>query len=264
MLGDELGSHLELVHTPPLPPTRQLVLVEREVYGLEVQAPVAVLRFRSAESGWLRNGLPRFEAGDLLGIVSPADRAPRYYSLATGSREGFVEICVRKLAGGLCSEHLHALVPGATIEAFVRPNPDFRPNHNRRPLILIGAGAGIAPLAGLVRHNRRRPVHVFFGARHPHSDFLYEREFKAALADGRLASLTTAFSRVLGGGYVQDRLLEQAPRISELVERGAQIMVCGGREMAGGVREAFGIFLEPLGLSVVGLKRQRLYLEDAY
>lgn len=270
ILGDAIGVELRLSHVPPRPPIRGLVLAERSLYGVEVQAPVAMLRFalparRPSLPGWLdRVRLPRFEAGDLIGILPPGSNVPRYYSIASASRDGVLEICVRKQAGGLCSEFLHGLVPGEAIEAFIRPNPDFRPNRSRRPLILIGAGAGVAPLAGFIRGNRHRPVHLFFGAREPGSDFLYRDEFDAALADGRLASLTTAFSRVLGGGYVQDRLLEQATAIQQLVERGAQIMVCGGREMATGVHEAIDACLAPLGLSVDALKRKGLYLEDAY
>lgn len=268
ILGERLGLALALSHVPPRPRTSRLVLEERTLFGLEVQAPVAVLRFAMPDRrsrGWLgRRRLPRFEAGDLVGILPPGSDIPRYYSIASASTDGVLEICVRKQASGICSEFLHALVPGETVEAFVRPNPDFRPNRSRRPLILVGAGAGIAPLAGFVRHNRHRAVHLFFGARDPGSDFLYRDEMQQALAEGRLTSLTTAFSRVLGGAYVQDRLLEEGTRVRELVERGAQIMVCGGRDMASGVREAMDACLAPLGLSVDILKRRGLYLEDAY
>ncbi|MNL72019.1 hypothetical protein D3C87_1972600 [compost metagenome] len=63
---------------------------------------------------------------------------------------------------------------------------------------------------------------------------------------------------------MQDRLLDQSASIQELVRRGAQIMVCGGREMASGVHAAIDACLGPLGLSVDDLKRKGLYLEDAY
>lgn len=270
ILGERLGVELSLSHVPSRPRTRSFILEERSLYGVEVQAPVVVLRFtmpdlRPGLPNWLGGRtMPHFEAGDLVGILAPGSDVPRYYSLASSSRDGVLEICVRKQTGGLCSEYLHAIALGDAIEAFVRPNPDFRPDRTRRPLILIGAGAGVAPLAGFVRGGRRRPIHLFYGARHPASDFLYHHEFLEALADGRLASLTTAFSRVLGGGYVQDRLLSEAAAIQELVRRGAQIMVCGGREMATGVRETIDTCLEPLGLSVDALKRKGRYLEDAY
>jgi sulfite reductase (NADPH) flavoprotein alpha-component len=148
---------------------------------------------------------------------------------------------------------------------FVRASPDFRPNGGRRPLILVGAGAGMAPLAGFIRQNRwHKPIHLFFGARDPNSDFLYRDEMLAALEDGRLTALNTNFSRVLGGGYVQDRLAAEAEAIRMLVLQGAQIMVCGGRDMAKGVRQALDQCLAPLGLSAEALKQKGLYLEDAY
>lgn len=267
LLGERLGMPLTLSHVPVLPPTRKLVLAERIVYGMEVQAPVVVLRFVApkADGRWFGSRLPRFEVGDLVGIVPPGSDVPRYYSLASASRDGVMEICVRKQSGGLCSEFLHSLSPGDQIDGFIRSNPDFRPDRGRRPLVLIGAGAGVAPLAGFVRHNRnRRPVHLFFGARDPASDFLYRDDLQAALQDGRLASLNTSFSRIMGGSYVQTRLLEEAETLRRLVQKGAQIMVCGGRDMAGGVREAIDSCLAPLGLSTDDLKQKGLYLEDAY
>jgi sulfite reductase (NADPH) flavoprotein alpha-component len=266
LLGAELGIPLALTHVPTLPATRKLVLAERIVYGIEVQAPVAVLRFTASTGSWrwFRRGLPHFEVGDLVGIIPPGSTVPRYYSLASASRDGSLEICVRKQSRGLCSEFLHALSPSDQIEVFIRSNPDFRPNRGRRPLILIGAGAGVAPLVGFVRHNRRRPVHVFFGARDPASDFLYRDDLESALDDGRLASLTTNFSRVIGGGYVQARLIEDAERLRAMVRQGGQIMVCGGRDMAEGVREAVDFCLAPLGVSASGLKQKGLYVEDAY
>lgn len=266
-LGARLGLPLVLNHVATRPATSKLVLVERTLYGMEVQAPVAVLKFAAPQSkgGWFGPRLPRFEVGDLVGIVPPGADAPRYYSLASSSRDGVLEICVRKQSGGLCSEFLHALVPGEAIDSFIRPNPDFRPKAGRRPLILIGAGAGVAPLAGFIRHNRhRRPVHLFFGGRDPASDFLYRDDLKTALQEGRLTSLNTRFSRVLGGGYVQDLVVDEAEAMRRLVQQGAQIMVCGGREMANGVRGAIETCLAPLGLSVDGLRQKGLYLEDAY
>ncbi len=265
-LGAQLGMPLTLTHVPVLPPRRRLVLVERTLYGMEVQAPMVVLRFAVPKTGrWFTRHLPRFEVGDLVGITPPGSQVPRYYSLASGSRDGVLEICVSKQVGGLCSEYLHGLVPGDAIELFVRANPDFRHNGGKRPLILVGAGAGLAPLAGFIRHNwRHKPIHLFFGARDPNSDFLYRDEMLAALEDGRLTALNTNFSRVLGGGYVQDRLAAEAEAIRMLVRQGAQIMVCGGRDMAKGVRDALDQCLAPLGLSADALKQKGLYLEDAY
>jgi sulfite reductase (NADPH) flavoprotein alpha-component len=271
-LGDRLGHDLTLEHLATLPPTSELTLIERTDFGMEVQAPTSILRFAlpaDQRPWWQRllgsSGTLAFEPGDLVGIVPPGSSVPRYYSLASATRDGALEICVRKQSGGLCSEFLHGLEPGHSIGGFIKRNPDFRPPSDKSPVILIGAGTGIAPLAGFVRHNtRHRPYHLYFGGRDPASDFLYAPLLREALADHRLMVLATAFSRVVGGRYVQDRLRDDAPSIRALVAGGARIMVCGGQQMAEGVRASLDFCLASTGDSVRTLKARGRYLEDVY
>ena len=266
-LGQAIGTKLELAHVAARPKTIALELSGRVDYGAESQTPTAILSFALPAAGrfWRRCSLPRFEAGDLVGILAPGTDLPRFYSLASASTDGVLEICVRKQPGGLCSGFLHELPPGARIEAFIRPNPAFRPSRGRAPVILIGAGTGIGPLAGFIRHNtRHRPMHLYWGGRHPGTDFLYGAQLAAYHDDGRLTRLNTAFSRVPDGGYVQDRLATDAATLRELVRHGAQVLVCGGRDMAGGVARAFEAILQPLGLDLATLKLEGRYREDVY
>ncbi|MBU1306076.1 MAG: PepSY domain-containing protein [Alphaproteobacteria bacterium] len=271
-LGERLGHDLVLEHVPTQPATNELVLLERTDFGTEVQAPTTVLRFAlpSERPSLLQRLLGRrsslnFEPGDLVGIIPPGNPVPRYYSLASSSKDDVLEICVRKMAGGVCSEFLHGLEPGQSITAFIKRNPDFRPQSGKAPVILIGAGTGIGPLAGFVGGNdRHQPYYLYFGGRDPASDFLYAPLLRAALADHRLAGLATAFSRVVGGRYVQDSLREDADAIRKLVASGAQIMVCGGRQMAEGVRDSIDFCLAPVGETVTSLRAKGRYLEDVY
>ena len=265
-LGAALGHDLVLEHVAARPKTATLALTEREDYGEAVGAPVAILRFDAPVDARGRVGrLPSFEAGDLVGIVPPGARMPRFYSLASSTRDGVLEICVRLREGGLCSTFLHGLEPGDHVEAFIRTNPSFRPAEGRSPLILIGAGAGIGPLAGFVRANAAgRPVHLYWGGRSPASDFLYEHELAQHLAEKRLTSLTTAFSREADGAYVQDRIAADAPRLRELIRHGAQVLVCGGRDMADAVRHTLDAVVHPLGLDLATLKSSGRYVEDVY
>jgi sulfite reductase (NADPH) flavoprotein alpha-component len=196
---------------------------------------------------------------------------PRFYSLASSNADGMLEICVRLRHGGLCSTYLHSLRPGESVDLFIRENPTFRPVEGRAPLILIGAGAGIGPLAGFVRANDAgRPVHLYWGGRSPSSDFLYEHELAQHLAEKRLTALRTAFSRVPGDGapgtcvYVQDRIAADAPILRELIRHGAQILVCGGRDMAHAVTHTLEAVVRPLGLDLATLKERGRYLEDVY
>ncbi len=268
-LGEALGTDLDLVHQPVAPATQALTLISRRDYGAEVQAPTAILRFALPKVSLMQRltgrGFGRFQAGDLLGILPQGSTLPRFYSLASSSRDGFVEIVVKKHPGGLCSSQLTALEPDATIAAFRRRNPAFRTGRGKAPLILIGAGTGIGPLAGFVRANdARREVHVFFGMRHPDSDFLYAGDLAGWQDDGRLARIVTAASRGARPHYVQDALRAEAAEVARLIRGGARIMVCGGREMAAGVADALADILAPAGLTPVMLKAEGRYVEDVY
>ncbi|HET8748283.1 MAG TPA: PepSY domain-containing protein [Ramlibacter sp.] len=269
-LAQAIGLPLEVRYTPLVPRTTTLTLVSRADYGADPEALTAVLRFvpEAAAKSWLpwrSRGLPAFETGDLLGVLPPGGGAPRYYSLASASADGVVEICVRRHPGGLCSGHLTGLQPGARIEAFVRPHERFRPAAGAAPVVLVGAGTGIGPLIGFIRRNPpRRPMHLYFGARDADHGFLYRDELQGLVGERRLRSLTTAFSRTSHRAYVQDRLLADAPRLRELVAEGGQVLVCGGRRMADGVAAAWERILAGSGLSVAQLRAEGRYVEDVY
>lgn len=268
-LGAALDLPLTLTHRPVAPRSLPMTLVSRREYGEAVQAPAAILRFAVPQAGiWQRltgRGFGKFQAGDLLGIVPEGSTIPRFYSLASCRADGFVEIVIRKHQGGLCSGQLIDLQAGQSVQAFVRPNPVFRADRTRAPLILIGAGTGIGPLAGFIRaQGDRRRVHLWFGARHPETDLFYGEELGQWADNGQLAGLHTAFSRSGERHYVQDALRRDARTVQDLIASGARIMVCGGRDMSDGVRAALADILSPLRLSVTNLKSEGRYVEDVY
>ena len=259
-LGTALGEVLELTHEAALPPTEALTLVSRRDYGADLQMPAAILRFTAPQrSLWARLTGRGFQPGDLLGILPRGSHVPRFYSLASGARDGFVEICIRRHEGGLCSGQLYAMQPGDQVQAFTRANPAFHAGD--RPLILIGAGTGIGPLAGIIR-GARKPTHLFFGMRHAASDFYYQEDLAEWQAQGRLTGLHLAFSRGKRPHYVQDALRAEAQALREAVAKGARIMVCGGREMGAGVRATLAEILSPLTLDT--LAKEGRYAEDTY
>ena len=63
---------------------------------------------------------------------------------------------------------------------------------------------------------------------------------------------------------MQDALRIEAAQVAEAIRRGAKIMVCGGREMAQGVREALTEILAPMGITPQSLKSGGRYAEDTY
>lgn len=260
--GRAIGIELDVEHKAELPELIAFECVSRRDYGQAYQTPKSVLRFRAVAGD---KGLPAFKAGDLIGILPAGSDVPRFYSLASSKADGYLEIAVSKQPGGLCSGQLCDLIPGDRISGFIKANGRFNLPSGRAPVILIGAGTGVAPLVGMARGNRRqKAAYLFAGSRDPGSDLLYGEEIEALIGEGRLQRARLSFSRVPDGAYVQDALRAEAGELRRIVEKGAHIMICGGRGMADGVRDAFEDVLAPLGLTVTKLKADGRYLEDVY
>jgi sulfite reductase (NADPH) flavoprotein alpha-component len=128
-LAEQLGQPLTLDYRPRLPRTTELELVSRQDYPGGAGEPAAILRFSgprpagsTACAGARCRALPPATCWACWRRAAPCRAC---ILLASGWRDGFVEICVRRRAG-VCSGYLHGLQPGARIAAFIRPNPPSR------------------------------------------------------------------------------------------------------------------------------------------
>jgi len=138
------------------------------------------------------------------------------------------------------------LISGADrVPVYIEPNDHFRlPPDSDTPIIMIGAGTGIAPYRAFIEH-RVEHGHtgdnwLIYGDRTLSNDFLYQLEWLRYRKLGSLKHLDVAFSRDQQHKiYVQQRVLERAKRLYSWLERGAHIYVCGDAErMAGDVDQA--------------------------
>ncbi|HVX45257.1 MAG TPA: bifunctional nitrate reductase/sulfite reductase flavoprotein subunit alpha, partial [Mycobacteriales bacterium] len=121
----------------------------------------------------------------------------------------------------------------ADLQVSVRSNPHFRPPDDPAvPMIMIGAGTGLAPFLGFLDERRARDHHgpnwLFFGEQHRATDFYYEDELTALRDTGFLTRLDVAFSRDQRAKvYVQDRMWEHGRQLWSWLEDGAHVYVCG-------------------------------------
>jgi len=86
------------------------------------------------------------------------------------------EICVRAVSGGFCSNFIHRLRHGDSIQV-EGPYGDFRlDDKSQRDILMIATGTGIAPiksmLLSLLGQTGRRRIRLFFGLRNV-SDLFY-------------------------------------------------------------------------------------------
>lgn len=254
-LAKKLGLQLELNHIVSQPKIFDLTLNNIEDHNHDDEFFTRIMQFS------LPTNMPKFAAGDLLAIIPPQTNIARYYSLATSSADGILGICVSKQQGGLCSPYLHGLKVGDQAQAYIQPNENFRPNKTQSPIIMIGAGTGIAPFIGFIANNNsKRDMHLYWGGRHPQSDALYQESLAEHLASNHLTSLNIAHSRTENGQYVQQKLTQDADKIQKLMAQNAQIIVCGGRAMADQVKQT----LADMGIDIDALKLDKRYIEDVY
>lgn len=197
---------------------------------------------------------------------------PREYSIASLPASGRMDLLVRKVVKpdgslGLGSGWLtHVAQPGGVVKLRLRPNPNFRPPAGDGPMILIGAGTGMAGLRAHLAHRGAGGVKgawLLFGERSAAHDLFYADDIAAWQGDGTLERVDLVFSREGGTHrYVQDLVAAHGGDIRAWLDRGASLMVCGGLNMAAGVQDAL--------LAICGQERldrlvqAGLYRRDVY
>jgi sulfite reductase (NADPH) flavoprotein alpha-component len=240
--------------------TRQLIDLVHE-YPLDWQAQQLV--------DALRNLSPRSYS-----IASSQDAVPDEAHLTIGivNYEAHGREHLGAASNYLAGDTTHA-------EIFVEPNDNFRlPADGDVPVIMVGAGTGVAPYRAFIQHRREHGHNgdnwLVFGDRNVSSDFLYQLEWLRYRKDGLLTQLDVAFSRDQSGKvYVQHRLKENGAQIHSWLEEGAHFYVCGdANHMAGDVHGALQAILQQHGgLNdeqvhdyINTLKQQRRYQRDVY
>jgi sulfite reductase (NADPH) flavoprotein alpha-component len=182
------------------------------------------------------------DADKFTSILRPL--APRYYSIASSQKLVGEEahVTVTRLAyasagrarlgvaSGMIADRLRE---GATANVFVRANPHFRlPASAETPIVMIGAGTGVAPYRGFLQELEAtaagNPAWAIFGHRNFLFDFLYQLEIQDWLKSGVLGRLDLASSRDQPEKrYVQHVLWEKRAALRARLEEGAVLYLCG-------------------------------------
>lgn len=134
------------------------------------------------------------------------------------------------VCSGQCAERTEV---GDQLSVFVQKNNNFKlPEDPSIPIIMIGAGTGVAPYRSFLEEReeseRQGRSWLFFGEQHFVTDFLYQVEWQRWLKDGVLTKMDVAFSRDTSEKvYVQHRLLENQKEFYQWLASGAYVYVCG-------------------------------------
>jgi len=203
---------------------------------------------------------------------------PRLYSIASSQRRhpGEVHLTVGVLryeknerayqgtGSSFLAEHLR---PGRSASVFVQKAHGFSlPADPCAPVIMIGAGTGIAPFRAFLQEREAFGAPgrnwLFFGNQRRDTDFLYRAELEDLAEKRVLRRMDLAFSRDQANKlYVQHKMLEAAQELWRWLAGGAHLYVCGdAKRMAGDVDLALQqIAVTQGGMDAAAAKR---YLAD--
>ncbi|UOO80729.1 assimilatory sulfite reductase (NADPH) flavoprotein subunit [Uruburuella testudinis] len=188
------------------------------------------------------------DAQTLFGLFRP--QTPRLYSIASAQDEAGEEVHLtvgvvqfehhgNRYTGAASGYIGGALEEGGEVRVFVEPNPQFRlPANGDTPIIMIGAGTGIAPFRAFMQQREANGDNgknwLVFGNQKFTDDFLYQAEWLQYRKDGLLTRADLAWSRQGAEKvYVQHKLAAAAAEVWAWLQQGAHIYVCGdGTRMA--------------------------------
>lgn len=212
-------------------------LTARDRLNPDGSAPLSRLTFVPVEP-------QTWAAGDLVEVVTRGGHL-RDYSIASLPEDGQVTLYVREVTNangtpgygsGLL---LHDLAVGDVTGLRIKHHKGFHAPAGDGPVLLIGAGSGLAGLRPHIVQSRRRQAWVIYGERHPQRDGALVGELEAMRDRGAVKRLSLAFSQPDDGpgAYVQDVLAAEGARVTDHLTHDGAVMVCGGLDMGRAVEK---------------------------
>lgn len=173
-----------------------------------------------------------FRAGQFVNLQR-SDGLTRSYSIANIPQEAnILEFHIRRLPDGRFSEWVHDEVKVGDSIMVSEPNGHcfYLPERSEQGLLLVGTGAGLAPLEGILtdalKHGHSGPIHLFHGCREVED--LYRVEEMRKLAEKHDNFFYTP---CISGNHVPDGFA--SGRVTEVVSstlpdlKGWRVFLCG-------------------------------------
>ena len=288
-LAESLGRRLELTQLHPSVVTRWAEHTE----NAELQTLASDLNKLRSFAGTrqfidlLRAYPGHIGATELVKLLQPLQ--PRLYSIASSQSafEDEIHLTVSTLQfqahgrnhlGGASGYLTKRIEAGDAVDIYIVENRGFRlPQDQDAPIIMVGAGTGIAPFRAFLQERELQTGGgrnwLMFGNRHFHRDFLYQTDWLRYRKTGLLNRASVAFSRDgEPGTYVQNRLMEEGAEVYRWLQDGAHLYVCGGIEMEKAVQQTIlkiardqgGLNQETAVEYIEDLRTQGRYQRDVY
>ncbi len=194
----------------------------------------------------------KIQTTDLVQLLQPLQ--PRLYSISSSQQRNDDEVHLtvsalrfhngeQKREGTTSCFLAERIEEDGLVSVYVVENTQFRlPENKDTPIIMVGAGTGIAPYRAFLQQRQEEKASgknwLILGNRNFHKDFLYQLDWQHFHQSGLLNKISLAFSRdTVRQAYIQDKILEQGEEIYRWLEQGAHFYVCGATAVEQAVRE---------------------------
>ncbi|MHB1950888.1 MAG: CDP-6-deoxy-delta-3,4-glucoseen reductase [Acidiferrobacteraceae bacterium] len=237
-------------------PLSDLVIEAREVgaaKGITVKIlPVRVVRMERLAHDVMglhlkrpQNEAFRFLAGQYIDVLLKDGRR-RSFSLANApENDALLELHIRRVPGGLFSEHVFAHMQEKALLRIEGPLGTFFVNEeSAAPKLFLAGGTGFAPIKGMLEHafatGMTWPMHLFWGARARRDLYLHDlaRGWAERYPHFRYTPVLSQPDPADGWsgatGYVHDALAGEYPDLS-----GAEVYASGPPAMVMAARSRF-------------------------
>jgi NAD(P)H-flavin reductase len=185
-----------------------------------------------------------FRAGQYVRIVLP-DGQRRAFSFANAPQDDArIELHVRRIPGGRFTGQVFESMQVGDVLHFEGPYGQFTLREGERPILLVAAATGFAPVKSILEdafhRGLHRPLHLYWGVRRPQDLYLlqqvaqWEREHPG-FRFVPVVSEPTPGDRWTGRtGLVHEAMLQDFPQLGQ-----HEVYVCGSVRMVDAAVQAF-------------------------
>ncbi|CAD8052604.1 unnamed protein product [Paramecium sonneborni] len=186
---------------------------------------------------------------------------PRYFTISSSNKKyaNNIHIMASQLVLnqerlGLCSSYFKTLKKGDLIKGYIQPSKFKLPKNSKVPTLLIGIGAGLAPLRGFIQERDyfiqknqfdncpfQGEMKLFYGCR-TEAEYLFKDELQEYLNQGSLSELKIAYSRKDPKQYVTE--LITIDQLYQHFNMDGILYICGSTDLGRDIQMKISDMLE--------------------
>ncbi|WP_018294115.1 FAD-binding oxidoreductase [Mariprofundus ferrooxydans] len=183
-----------------------------------------------------------YRAGQFVNLIRANDELTRSYSLASIPADSYLELHIKKVPEGRMSTWVFDEIEVGDELSFFGPSGDcfYLPGSSERPLLLAGAGTGLAPLYGILRdaleQGHAGPIHLFHASLATAGLYLIDELRRLADAHEQFHYTPCVLHGDAPDGGMQGNIVDIPGQVLGSLS-GYRVFLCGDPPIVNGLRQ---------------------------